>query len=116
MLFISLDFIFIFVPIAVFGFYSIRRLAGPQWSQAWLVLTSLFFYGFNYPPYLIPLLVSYGVNYLGAVQLQKTQSKPLLIALVGLNFGYIGYFKYLNFLVDNLAAATGAGFHVAQIA
>src|SRR5438128_2364874 len=116
MLFISLDFIFIFLPIVVFGFYFLRRQLGSQWSFAWLVLSSLFFYGYYYPPYLIPLLVSYGINYLGAVQLQRTRSKPLLILLIGLNLSYIGYFKYFNFFTDNLLTLSGSSFRFAQIA
>jgi hypothetical protein len=50
LLFVDPDFIFIFLPIALVGFYGIRRTLGPDASLCWLLAASLVFYGFSYPP------------------------------------------------------------------
>jgi alginate O-acetyltransferase complex protein AlgI len=115
MLFTNLDFIFIFVPITVFGFYAARKFIGVQASYLWLFLASLVFYGFSYPPYILALLISYAVNFFGARQLQKTRSRALLIFLITLNLAYLGYFKYFNFFVDNFSQLTGAHLQLAKI-
>jgi alginate O-acetyltransferase complex protein AlgI len=115
MLFIDPDFIFIFVPITVFGFYCVKRFAGAQASYLWLFVASLVFYGFSYPPYILALLISYAVNYAGARRLQETHSRTLLVFMIGLNLAYLGYFKYFNFFVENISALTGARSQFAKV-
>jgi alginate O-acetyltransferase complex protein AlgI len=107
MLFTDPDFIFIFVPVTVFGFYCIKRFIGAQASYLWLFLASLVFYGFSYPPYILALLISYAINYAGAKRLQSTHSRALLVFMISLNLAYLGYFKYFNFFVENISALTG---------
>lgn len=73
-----------------------------------LVIASLFFYGWWNPSYLILILTSMGVNYLigesivrsRALQKSKT-SKLYLISGIAFNLGLLAYFKYANFLIDN---------------
>ncbi|MGF1515970.1 MAG: MBOAT family O-acyltransferase [Elainellaceae cyanobacterium] len=61
MIFSSLPFVFIFLPVAVAGFYILGRW--PQLALAWLVLVSLVFYGYWNPSYVALILTSIGVNY-----------------------------------------------------
>jgi len=107
MLFVSKEFIFGFLPVVLIGFYSIKVSLGATRAFAWLFASSLAFYGYNYPPYVLLILASYGVNYLGARRLQATGSRALLIALIVLNVAYLGYFKYSNFFIENINAALG---------
>ena len=107
MLFVSQVFIFVFLPISVIGFYAMRRTLGNRAALAWLFGASLFFYGYNYPPYVLLILASYTINFLGARRLQQTGSRSLLVLMIGLNLGYLGYFKYFNFFVDNLNSMLG---------
>jgi D-alanyl-lipoteichoic acid acyltransferase DltB (MBOAT superfamily) len=107
MLFVSQVFIFVFLPISVIGFYAMRRTLGNGAALAWLFAASLFFYGYSYPPYVLLILASYTINFLGARRLQQTGSRPLLILMIALNLGYLGYFKYCNFFVDNLNSMLG---------
>ena len=107
MLFISPAFIFGFLPIVIVGFYLLRRVAGNNMALAWLFAASVFFYGYNYPPYVLLILSSYTVNFLGARRLQQTGSRRLLVLMIALNLAFLGYFKYFNFFIDNLNAALG---------
>ncbi len=46
MLFNSYEFIFIFLPIVLFGFFTLTHFKSPVLSIGWLVADSLFFYGY----------------------------------------------------------------------
>ena len=123
MLFNSTIFLFGFLPATlllffVFGRYSVRA------ARLWLAAASLFFYAWWNPPYLILLAISiifnYGVGYL--LQFRERIALPLppakLILVLGLafNLGFLGYFKYSAFLVENLNAVAGTDFVLRHIA
>ncbi|NOT86368.1 MAG: MBOAT family protein [Methylococcaceae bacterium] len=106
MLFNSYAFIFVFLPVTVIGFYYLGRerqtLAG-----FWLLLCSLFFYGWWNPPYVILLLASMIFNFMCAKAMTRKQlklNKPLLIFGVGANLVLLGYYKYAHFLMQTMQA------------
>lgn len=121
MLFNSHEFILGFVPIALLGYELISRWLGRASAVVWLVLASLFFYGWWNPPYLILLLGSALANFgLGRWQerieaAQGGPSKPLLVFTIVLNLGLLGYFKYFNFFVRTANNLFDAGLGVEQI-
>lgn len=57
MLFTSFNFIFVFLPIAVIGYYLLARL-GTRFAVTWLVLSSLAFYSVWNPKFVILLISS----------------------------------------------------------
>ena len=63
MVFASYNFLFIFLPIALVGYYLVARL-GAQYAVAWLVLTSLAFYAAWNPAFVILLVCSIAFNFL----------------------------------------------------
>ena len=69
---------------------------------SWLVVASLFFYGWWNPKYLGLLLVSVLWNYIAGVNLSNRANKTILFIGIAGNLALLGYFKYANFLVDNL--------------
>ena len=78
---------------------------------AWLVVVSLFFYGWWNPAYLGLIVGSMLFNYVvGIVMLSRAgkQAKLLLAAGITANLGLLGYFKYANFFVENLNALIGS--------
>lgn len=112
MLFNSIEFIFLFLPISLFGYFLINRLFGKKGGMIYIGLTSLFFYGWWNPLYLgliIPLLI---VNFwLGKIQTRYYSKylrghQGLMIGSLLFNLGVLGYYKYLNFFVDNLNVLT----------
>ena len=104
MLFNSLGFILIFLPISVLGFHTLRRVSGAFTILFWMLGASLFFYGWWNPSYLVLLVGSIGFNYsLGQViSRYPKNAKFFLAAGVFSNLFVIGYFKYANFFLDSL--------------
>lgn len=102
MLFNSLTFVFVFMPIVCFGYFVLGRRR-PSWAITWLVLASLFFYAYwNYK--VLPILViSIAVNYAFGILLSRSQlafKRSLLWLAIGLNLLLLAYFKYVNFFAD----------------
>jgi D-alanyl-lipoteichoic acid acyltransferase DltB (MBOAT superfamily) len=99
MLFNSLTFIFIFLPIAMLGFHLLGRY-GRRPVIAWLGLMSLVFYAAWSRVYVLFLLASILVNYLVAYAIAtapeaSARRKRLLTLGVALNLLALFYFKYL---------------------
>lgn len=118
MLFNSYEFIIFFVPIVVTVFYLLGNRGRGQLAICWLVVASLFFYGWWNPIYLLLIIGSILFNYtVGAAIAGKKfgDGRVLLIVGVVVNLGLLGYFKYMNFFVDNINAAFGTDFFLAPI-
>ena len=100
MLFSSWNFIVYFLPVAVIVFYLIPA-SFHILRKLWLVLASLFFYGYWKVEYVPLLILSIVVNYALAEGIIRSgkRSKAILIAGVSLNLLLLGYFKYTNFAV-----------------
>jgi hypothetical protein len=77
----------------------------PYRSSNW-GLASLFFYAWGEVFYAVIILVSIGINYTMAKIMADIPSgghkRSLLLITVGLNLALLGWFKYANFLVDNV--------------
>ena len=119
MLFNSPLFIFLFLPLTLWGFFKIGGRGHHRVAIAWLVGMSLAFYGWWNPAYLGLILGSILFNYALGVHLGATHGTPggrwALILGVAANLGLLGYFKYANFFVDNLNAIGGFGVHLDPI-
>ncbi len=105
MLFNSFEFIFLFLPIALSGYFLIN-LQNNRLAKLWLVLASLFFYSWWNIKYLPLILVSIIFNYtigklLSSPTLSFNRKTILITGLVG-NVGLLGYYKYADFFVSNL--------------
>ncbi|MCT7602551.1 MBOAT family O-acyltransferase [Aliarcobacter butzleri] len=120
MLFNSYEFIFLFLPITfILYFYllSQRLILG---AKIFLVVASLFFYGywnFSYVPLiLLSIFVNYGVG-LSLVNHEKIKlsSKSILIFGILFNVGLLGYFKYTDFLLENFNGIFGSNIPLPHI-
>ena len=99
MLFNSLPFLLLFLPLAWGGFQLCARI-GHHTAVGWLVGVSLLFYGWCNPVYLILLCGSIIFNYAAGLLIQKWVTKPAyqeaVLALgVGGNLSLLCYYKYL---------------------
>ena len=121
MLFNSYIFIFCFLPLTILGFFLIGKQKKHRMAIAWLVLTSLFFYGWWNPVYLILLGFSILFNYwFGCILNQEAgrgsiPGKGLLTIGVSINLCLLGYFKYAMFFVGSLNAVAGTDIHIGTI-
>ena len=124
MLFSSFVFIFAFLPLSLAVTYGAGRLRRFNWvARVALTLLSLGFYAW-WRPMQLPILVgSILFNYLVGDRIQKAVASErrhaatfwLVAGLAG-DLGLLGWFKYANFIDQNLALAAGGAPHLAKIA
>ncbi|HEY2345630.1 MAG TPA: MBOAT family protein [Xanthomonadaceae bacterium] len=117
MLFNSYAFIFFFFPFVLAGFFLLGR-RNVRAAGGFLVLASLFFYGW-WSVWAIPLLVaSIGFNFWAGSRLVPDPSrgdarrKRLLVVALAVDLGVLAVFKYADFLIGNANAVfESAGLH-----
>ena len=109
MLFNSYQFIFIFLPVTLIGFFIISSRGNQRTAIAWLVGASLFFYGWWNPTYLGLIIGSILFNYATGILLNNHNSKRvstwLLAFGVAVNLSLLGFFKYANFFLEEMNLA-----------
>ena len=114
MLFSSITFLFIFLPLVLFVYYILLRKT--EYRNYWLLIVSLCFYAWGEPVYVFLMLASIIGNYLLGLWMAKTQGQTqrqlILLVSVILNLGILFYFKYYDFVVKNLD--TFLDIHLAQ--
>lgn len=116
MLFNSLEFIFLFLPVTAAVYYLLNRLRLALASNAWLLAASLFFYCWWDLRYLPLLLGSILFNYTIGNLLTDydSRAKNILsrktIFIVGLfcNIALLTIFKYTDFIIANVNYVTGS--------
>lgn len=118
MLFNSFEFIFVFLPVVLLAYFSLNRLNLHQWAKGVLVLASLYFYAFFNTSYLPIIVSSILVNYGVAVGMRKWDgvTKKTLFG-IGLlfNLGMLGYFKYTDFMIENVNALFNTSYTLKNI-
>ncbi|MEH2312558.1 MAG: hypothetical protein V7K35_14400 [Nostoc sp.] len=114
MLFNSYEFIFLFLPLALGGFFLFCWVGIRSLVTGWLLFVSLIFYGYWNAKFLLLLLVSIAVNWLVSQVMARLRTKlldgrsmtnairVLLFLGIAFNLGLIGYFKYINFFIDTI--------------
>ncbi|MCH9754145.1 MAG: MBOAT family protein, partial [Alphaproteobacteria bacterium] len=105
MLFYSFEFLFIFLPVTLAGYWIICGLShNNKISISWLVLCSVVFYGMWNISYVSLIICSIIFNYYSGVLLQRIKSlrKRLLIFSISANLSLLAYYKYANFFIDNV--------------
>ena len=117
MLFHSFNFVFIFLPIVIAGFFVCAKYLGQQKALMFLLLSSAYFYGSWNPAYLLLLYGSITGNYVASRILAaarnsgRSQAGSLLVGLFSfLNLAALGYFKYFNFFIENANTAFDLSF------
>ncbi len=105
MVFSSLTFLCIFLPILVCIYFLVRPLAA---KNAVLVMASLLFYAYGEPVYILLMVISIVLNYcFGRIIGAGGHKKAVLIAAVILNLGALGVFKYAGWLTQMAISAFG---------
>lgn len=100
MLFSSLTFIFIFLPIVLLLYYIVPQ----KGKNIVLMLTSLVFYAWGGVSLTLVLLLSIFGNYLLGLWINRVKNKnriPLVLGII-FNLSMLGTFKYGNFIIENL--------------
>lgn len=116
MLFNSAEFLFFFLPVTFLVFLFLLKNKRNNLLVAWLVTASLFFYGWWNPAYLVLIVLSMIFNFsLGRLLSQSRKTRLLLFLGIAINLGFLGYFKYTNFIIDQVNLATSLNFNIERI-
>lgn len=121
MLFNSLEFLFLFLPITFIVYFALNKARLVKLGIGWLVAASLFFYAYWKMEYLSLILLSMIFNY--SIGYTLSHDNPLkinrkFVLLSGLlgNIGLLCYFKYFDFLINNINLVLHSGFDTLKIA
>lgn len=119
MLFNSVEFIFCFLPVTCLIYFYLNRLKKNELSKIWLLVCSLFFYGWANPIYLLLLTISIAVNFYCAKQTAQQNKtfvkKVFLISGLVFNIGLLLYFKYVDFFIENFNALAQTNFNLLHV-
>jgi alginate O-acetyltransferase complex protein AlgI len=98
---------FVFLAVVLALFYS----APLPWRKYILLVASYYFYASWNPKFIVLLLTLTAIDYTAGMWLEKVSAararKMVLILSLTANLGFLGFFKYYNFLGRNLALLTG---------
>ena len=103
MLFSSLEFLYLYLPVTLLLYY----LAPLKARNVVLLLVSLIFYGWGEPRYLALMVATILIDYTAGLLIERSRdrakrAKAWLICAVVVNLALLGFFKYSDFLLDNL--------------
>lgn len=114
MLFNSFVFIFLFLPIVFCGYFVLNHFKKYKLALNWLVLGSLFFYGYFEPKYLILITLSISINFMFGSLMNRTEfigKKKLFLSLgILFNVSLLGYYKYADFFITNTNTLFGTDY------
>lgn len=105
MLFNSYSFIFLFLPLALVGYFGLGRAGKQKAAVFFLLVMSLWFAGFGRIYNLAVLSVNLLINYALAGQMRdagEKKSKRILALGVFFNLGILFVFKYYDFFAESI--------------
>jgi alginate O-acetyltransferase complex protein AlgI len=105
MLFNSDEFLFVFLPVTLVGFYWLATVSRTA-AIRWLILASLVFYAWWRPVNVLIIAPSIVINFaLARILLRlnrddesRGQSKTILLLGILFNIAFLGFFKYTDFI------------------
>ena len=116
MLFSSIPFLYYFLPLVVLVYFCLPKGA----KNAWLLLSSLAFYGWGEPKYVFLMIATILLFYLCGLGIGYAKTtgwkKTFLIFSVVVSLGLLAVFKYADFFVENFNAATGLSVPLLRLA
>ncbi len=117
MLFSSIPFLFYFLPCVILLYI----IAPKCLKNTVLLLSSLMFYAWGEPRYVIWMVLSIALGYIFGLLIERfksnrTLSKLFIILSVGSSLAMLGYFKYVDFFISNFNAVTGLSVPLLKIA
>ena len=91
------------MPFLLTTYYFIR----PDFRNGLLLIFSIFFYAWGEPTYVVIMLLTIVINYLGSVLIDRyaQYKKWILWGTIIADLSFLFYFKYFNFVMSNINAA-----------
>lgn len=118
MVFASLIFLFLFLPLNLLLYYSTKNAAWRNWI---LIVFSLFFYGWGEPIWISLMIISALVDYSASLFISRHRDNRVLkrlglILSLTANLGLLATFKYSSFIVENVNTLFGTSFGLPHFA
>ena len=100
MIFSSITFLFYFLPILLAIYYIVPH----KLKNIILLVASLGFYAYGEPKYVVIMLISIVTTYIFGILMGKYEKhkKLFLILSILISIGLLVYFKYINFIIQNI--------------
>ena len=116
MLFSSIPFLYYFLPSVLILYF----LAPKKLKNTVLLISSLVFYGWGEPKYVIMMVASIIIGFVSGLLIEATneKSKKKLVITINIiiNLGFLGFFKYSNFFIENFNSVTGLSLNLLNVA
>ena len=116
MLFSSIPFLYVFLPLTVALYFAVPK----KLKNGVLLFFSLVFYGWGEPKYLILMLFSITQGYIFGLLIERTResrrSKVFLTASVFVSLLLLGYCKYADFFIGSFNSITGLSVPLLKVA
>jgi len=109
MLFNSVVFLFVFLPVTYLVFWSLHKASA---RYVWLAATGYVFYGYWDPRFCLLMAFSTVVSYLAGLGFLRYDNDPrkrhlCLVLPITVDLALLGFFKYANFLTGTVKDAAG---------
>ena len=116
MVFSSLAFLYLFLPIVL----SLYFISGKRMKNIILFVSGLVFYAWGEPVYVLIMTLSTVIDYIAGRIMHKYDDKPkirtlVLLVSVCMNLGLLSIFKYSSFFIQNVNNIFGTSFNDPQL-
>ncbi|MGN1269728.1 MAG: MBOAT family O-acyltransferase [Clostridia bacterium] len=100
MVFSSITFLFYFLPMVLAIYYIVPK----KWRNLVLLISSFIFYFYGEPTYVLLMAFSIITTYLFGILISRypKQKKLFLVLSICVSIGLLVYFKYFNFIMENI--------------
>ena len=114
MIFSSITFLFYFLPVLLIVYYLVPKKA----KNIVLLVSSMLFYFVGEPKYIFLMLVSILVTYIFGILISKYEkhSKALLTISLIISGSFLVFFKYFDFLIENINLFLNNKFNLLHLA
>lgn len=117
MVFSSLLFMFIYLPVVLAIYYIVPR----RWRNLWLFVANLVFYGWGEPVYILLMLFSICINYFAGRLIDsnrenRKKAKAILIVDIVVNLAMLAFFKYFDLFAATLSRIPGVSIPALHLA
>lgn len=107
MVFSSIPFLYYFLPVSLLLYLAAPR----KGKNTVLLLSSLVFYAYGEPRYILLMAASIGIGYVLGILIERyrgsRRGKAFTALSVAVSLGFLLFFKYADFLISSFSAATG---------
>ncbi len=109
MVFSSILFMFIYLPVVLVVYY----IAPYKWRNVWLFIVNFIFYGWGEPVYLFLMIFCITINYFNGMMIGKyrlvndKKARMFLVLNTVVNLALLGFFKYYDLIAETLSMIPG---------